>query len=459
MMTWAMTSARLLGVAAGADHEGHTALVGPPPLRGAVRPGEIGPLGALVAASGLRGRGGGWFPFVRKMQAVAAAVGLRSPVVVINGMEGEPLSEKDTYLLANAPHLVMDGATLAAEAIGARRIILAVPADAHRPFGGGNHRMITPGKDTHDPSPAVITQSFPAVSGNHRMITAERPRVAELGMRAVIMPDRLAGGGDWLRGVAGERVARAVDPVEITVMEGPGRYLSGQETALVNWINGGPPLPTSGRPFEKGVAGRATLVGNVETFAHLALIARYGPEWYRAIGTPDAPGTMLLTVSGAVVRPGVLEVPVGTPVRDVLLAADADADPVAVLVGGYGGTWLAWTTAAGLAIDPESLAAAGAALGPGVVHVLPRGGHGLVRTAEIARWMERQGAGQCGPCRFGLRALSADLDMALRGEVAAADRLRGRLALLPRRGGCAHPDGVARLVASALAVFGTDVVT
>jgi NADH:ubiquinone oxidoreductase subunit F (NADH-binding) len=317
-----------------------------------------------------------------------------------------------------APHLVMDGASLAAEAVGARDVLLAVPGDADRPRQRENHRMIAP------------------VAG----------RAGRAGRAA------------WLRALTADRAARGVDPVQITVVEGPERYLSGQETALVNWINAGPPLPTSARPFEKGVAGRATLVGNAETFAQLALIARYGPRWYRAAGRPDAPGTMLVTVSGAVLHPGVLEVPVGAPVREVLRAANAVADPAAVLFGGYGGTWVAGTTALALALDPESMAAAGAVLGPGIIHVLPREVNGLVRTAEIARWMEGQGAGQCGPCRFGLRSVTADLDLAMRGEFTAADRLRRRLALLPRRGGCTHPDGVARLVASALTVFGTEVI-
>ncbi|HEX6471356.1 MAG TPA: NADH-ubiquinone oxidoreductase-F iron-sulfur binding region domain-containing protein [Streptosporangiaceae bacterium] len=390
------TTARLLKVAAGADYTAHTSLIGPLPLRGSVRPGRVGPLGPIVAAAGLRGRGGGWFPFARKMEAVAAATGIRPPVVVVNGMESEPLSTKDGHLLATAPHLVMDGAALAAEAIGADRVIIAVPAAA-----------------------------------------GDRPRL-----------------GPWLDDLAAERAARGVDPVDIVVAEGPKRYLSGQETALVNWVNGGPALPTTTRPFKKGVEGRATLVSNAETFAHLGLIGRYGPKWFRAAGTRDAPGTALLTISGAVVHPGVLEVPLGIPVQEVLRAADAIPDPAAVLFGGYGGTWLAGTDAAALTIDPESMKAAGAALGPGIIHVLPRDVPGLLRTAEIARWMETQGAGQCGPCRFGLRALSADLDRALRGDIAAADRLRRRLALLPGRGGCAHPDGTARLVTSALAVFG-----
>jgi NADH:ubiquinone oxidoreductase subunit F (NADH-binding) len=390
------TSARLLAVGAGGDYTAHTSLIGPAPLRGSVRPGRVGPLGAIVAAAGLRGRGGGWFPFARKMEAVAGATGARAPVVVVNGMESEPLSSKDGHLLATAPHVIMDGAVLAAEAIGADRIIIAVPAAA-----------------------------------------GDRPRL-----------------GPWLDDLAADRAARGVDPIDIAVAEGPKRYLSGQETALVNWVNGGPPLPTTTRPFKKGVVGRATLVSNAETFAHLGLIGRYGPQWFRAVGTPDAPGTALLTISGAVVHPGVLEVPLGVPVREVLRAADAIPDPAAVLFGGYGGTWVAGADAAAMALDPESMKAAGAALGPGIVHVLPADVHGLIRTAEIARWMEAQGAGQCGPCKFGLRALSADLDRALRGDAAAADRLRRRLTLLPGRGGCAHPDGTARLVTSALAVFG-----
>jgi NADH:ubiquinone oxidoreductase subunit F (NADH-binding) len=401
MITMSTTRDRLLALTAGADAARHAGLAGPLPLRGAVRPGRLGPLAQVVAASGLRGRGGGWFPLIRKMEAVAAGAGSRPPVVVVNGMEGEPLSEKDTYLLNCAPHLVMDGATLAAEALGARRIVLAVTGDTYRPLVGGT-----------------------------------RP-----GLRSL------------LQALARDRTAYGVDPVEITVLEGPDRYLSGQETALANWINGGPPVPTTARPFRKGVDGRATLVGNVETFAHLALIARRGPEWYRAVGTPDAPGTTLLTVSGAVGHPGVLEVPLGTPVRDVLTAAGVLTEPSAVLLGGYGGAWMSGRTATGLTLDPESMAAAGAALGPGIVHVLPRGAHGLVRTAEIARWMENQGARQCGPCQFGLRAVADDLDSVIRGDAVAGDRLRRRLALLPRRGGCAHPDGVARLVASALEVF------
>jgi NADH:ubiquinone oxidoreductase subunit F (NADH-binding) len=396
-----MTSTRLRVAAVGADLDAHLGRNGPLPLRGAARPGRLGPLAAEIAAAGLRGRGGGWFPTARKLEAVASSAGRHAPVVVVNGMEGEPLSGKDEHLLTHAPHLVLDGAALAAETLGAERVIVAVAVG------------------------------------------------------------RL---GPLLSRLTAERAARGVDPVEITVAEGPERYLSGQETALINWINGGSALPTASRPFHRGVDRRATLVSNTETYAQLALIARHGAGWFRAAGTPDAPGTTLVTVSGAVDLPGVYEVPVGIPVGDVVRATgDPEAvpgpAPAAVLVGGYGGAWLAGADAWSVPLAPDSLRKAGTTLGPGILSVLPHGACGLAHTADITRWMADQGAGQCGPCHFGLPAVAADLDLLVRGTGARAalDQLRRRLGLLPGRGGCAHPDGTARLIASALHVFADEV--
>ncbi|MFD0690184.1 NADH-ubiquinone oxidoreductase-F iron-sulfur binding region domain-containing protein [Actinomadura fibrosa] len=387
---------RLLAAATGPDLDAHLRVHGPGPLRGAVRPGQLGPLVEEVAAAGLRGRGGGWFPTSRKMaavaDAVAGAVRSRAPVVVVNAMEGEPLSGKDAHLLDVAPHLVLDGAVLAAEAIGARRVVAAVT-------GGTLH----------------------------------------------------------LR--AAERRARGVDPVEVEVRAGPERYLSGQESALVRWINGGPALPSGAVPYEKGVGGRPTLVANAETFAHLALIARRGARWFRSAGSASAPGTALVTVGGDVPSPGVLEVAVGTPVGEVLHAAGVQAPGEgAVLLGGFGGAFLSAGDAAGIPLHPDVLRDAGAALGPGIVSLLAAERCGLAETARIARWMARQGAQQCGPCMFGLPAVASDLEgLAYDGDARALERLHRRLGLLPGRGGCAHPDGTARLIASALAAFRTDV--
>jgi NADH:ubiquinone oxidoreductase subunit F (NADH-binding) len=235
--------------------------------------------------------------------------------------------------------------------------------------------------------------------------------------------------GDRLRTVLAQRR----DPIRITVAEGPERYLSGQETALVRWIGGKSATPTSRRSAE-------AFVSNAETYAHLGLIARYGAGWFRSEGTAEAPGTMLVTVSGAVGRPGVREVPVGTPLGALL---DENDDVAAVLCGGYGGTWLAANEAGTLRLGPGTL---------GIVSVLPHGTCGLEHTLDIARWMARQGAQQCGPCTFGLPAVAEDL-RSLGQDPGAYDRLRTRLGLLPGRGGCAHPDGVARLITSALEVF------
>ncbi len=376
-----MIEPRLLAAPAGPNLHLHLGHHGPMPLHGPVRPGRTGPLVDAVDAAGLRGRGGGWFPTARKMRAVAAAARSRPPVVVVNAMEGEPLSAKDKYLLDTVPNLVLDGAALAAEAIGANRIILAAPAG----------------------TPALRTLAH---------------------------------------------ARRGIDPIEIEVAEGPRRFLAGQETALVNWLNGAAPIPTTTRPFERGVRGRATLVANAETYAHLALIARRGPDWFRAAGTPETPGTTLVSLSTHTSQ--VLEVPIGTPLADLLPGSGS-----AVLLGGYGGTWLPYEQALTLRLSPESLRSAGAVQGASIVSMLAPGACGLRRTAAIVRWMADQGAKQCGPCLFGLPAVASDLSALSEGRASKADttRLRERAELLPTRGACAHPDGVSRLVTSALNVF------
>ena len=108
-------------------------------------------------------------------------------------------------------------------------------------------------------------------------------------------------------------------PVQVTGI--PGRYVSSEQSSIVQYLNGGPGKPTFAppRPHERGVRGLPTLVNNVETLAHLALIARYGDRWFRSAGLPDAPGSMLATVSGTVCRPGVYEIELGTTLGEVLM--------------------------------------------------------------------------------------------------------------------------------------------
>ena len=206
-----------------------------------------------------------------------------------------------------------------------------------------------------------------------------------------------------------------------------------------------------------GVRGRPTAVLNVETLAHVAVIARRGAVAFRAAGTPEEPGTMLVTLSGAVAAPGVREVALATPLPQVLGQYGGLTRPV--LVGGFHGAWLGPSEVAGARLSRASLARFDAAPGAGVLFVLPAGRCGLVETARIAGYLSGQGARQCGPCRNGLPHLAGAIDaLAHRrrdpGLPAEITRVAG---LVEGRGACHHPDGTARLVRSALRVFAADV--
>jgi NADH:ubiquinone oxidoreductase subunit F (NADH-binding) len=194
-------------------------------------------------------------------------------------------------------------------------------------------------------------------------------------------------------------------------------------------------------------------VDNVETLAHLALIARYGDEWFRRAGTSDAPGTALVTVGGAAAQPGVFEIDTGTSVGEVLAMAGGPAEPLrAVQVGGLGGRWLPFPQA----VDRPVTVGTGV---PALV-ALPDRVCGVAETARVVRYLADESAGQCGPCLFGLPAVADDLEILADGadrSGAVLRRLRGRLGVIPGRGACAHPDGAVRLAVSALEVFAADV--
>ncbi|MFI5590326.1 NADH-ubiquinone oxidoreductase-F iron-sulfur binding region domain-containing protein [Amycolatopsis sp. NPDC051758] len=322
-----------------------------------------------VEAAGLRGRGGGGFPTAVKLRAARA----RRSIVVANGCEGDPLSQKDAVLLALSPHLVLDGLQLAAHAIGATEAVLCV----------------------HAGSPVL-------------------PSVAAA-------------------------LAERDDRVPVRVAEVPQRYVASEETALVHYLTAGDarPLGKWPRPAERGVRGRPTLVDNVDTLAQLALVVLLGPQHYRAARTD------LVTVTGAVRRPGVVEVAPGASIAATLAAAGGEAEPVqAVLVGGYGGTWTS---------DLR-----GGLSGIAAVYVLPARACGPAYTAGVLAFLAAESARQCGPCMFGLPAIAADFAELVRGGPSAT-RLAHRIPLLTGRGACAHPDGAARLAASALRTFDADV--
>jgi NADH:ubiquinone oxidoreductase subunit F (NADH-binding) len=357
-----------------------------------------------LQAAGLTGRGGAAFPVHRKLAAVLESAGKRHrpPVVIANGAESEPASDKDATLLWLAPHLVLDGLQLAAEAVGADQAILYTHAD----------------------------------------------RRADVGKR--------------LGQALAERRAVGADRVPVELAEGPSRFLSGQETALVNHLAGGPAIPTFMPPriTERGLAGAPTLVQNAETLAHLALIARRGPRWFRQVGTKAEPGSMLCTIRRGDGTPRITEVPLGIPLSTLLAGPGEQSlrGDGAVLIGGYHGTWVPAAEAARLTLDNHSLGMAGARVGAGILIVPPPDRCGLAETALVVRYLALESAGQCGPCLNGLPRIAAavaELAGARPRRQARADVERWA-GLVTGRGACHHPDGTARFVRSALITFAAE---
>ena len=389
-------------------------LAGPTPAAGAERladhrarlgdlPGraERSHLIPILEAAGLLGRGGAGFPVARKWASVAGRA-KGDAVVLGNGAEGEPLSHKDRVLMASRPHLVLDGLELAAEAVGARRAILYVGSE-------------------HADARAALERAL-----------AER---------------------------AADR-SSTLPRLPITMATPPVSYLAGEESAAVHFVNTGDARPTTvpPRPFERGVGGKPTLVQNVESLAHTALIARYGDAWYREAGRATTPGTALVTVTGGR-RPGVLEIDLGTTIGELAEWAGVDASIGSpVLLGGYFGGLVAGAEAWRLPLDPVILRGAGTAFGAGVVAFMGDESCGVATTARIMDFMAGSSAAQCGPCVFGLRAVADASARVATGQARGDDltRLRGWSTSIAGRGACRLPDGTTGLLASSLRVYDAD---
>jgi NADH:ubiquinone oxidoreductase subunit F (NADH-binding) len=350
--------------------------------------GPLEPVADLVATLESSGlRGRGGGGFPVAQKLAAVAAQRGRPVVVVNATEGEPASSKDRALLRLVPHLVLDGAAAAAAAIGAREIVVGLAR-------GSN--------DERDALVAALKE--------------RRDRVR------------------W-------RVSAVADG-----------FVAGEETALVSSLSGKEPKPTMKPPypFERGLRGAPTLVQNVETLAHVALIARFGSGWFRSVGTEAEPGTALVTLSGAVRRPGVYEIELGTRVSQLIEQAGGATEPLsAFLVGGYFGGWTRDTA------HPLTVAAG---LGAGVVVAFPADACGVREGARVTRYLANESAGQCGPCVHGLAALASGLEDIAAGKTSDRPLQLARWAQqVTARGACRHPDGAARFVNSTLAVFGEEV--
>jgi NADH:ubiquinone oxidoreductase subunit F (NADH-binding) len=237
------------------------------------------------------------------------------------------------------------------------------------------------------------------------------------------------------------------DARRVKVRRTTGEFVAGEARTLLRVLAGGPALP----PGRKSIPTHdGYVVSNVETFAHTAVLVRAGARGFAATGTHAEPGTTLLTIGGAVSRPGVVEIPLGTPLGIVLGAAGAD-DPQYVIAGGYHGTWL--RPHPDVPVSRAGLAAAGATLGAGVLYVLDGTTCALGELTRVSRWLADQSAGQCGPCRFGLPALATDVAAVAIGNAQALPVAERHADLVVGRGACAHPDGASRFVRSGLAAL------
>lgn len=301
----------------------------------------------------LVGAGGAEFPTARKLQSLANR---RPGPVVVNGSEGETASGKDTVLLTHVPHLVLDGAVIAAKALGSRRVIVRIPA-----------------------SRTVVIATVAAAVQERR------------------------------------------DDIKITISRGEDTFLAGEASAIVASLRAGRAVPAPlGKPpmLRQGLHARPVMLSNVETFARLALAAR-----------GISASSSLVTVSGAVNEPGVLETDPRTPLGHILDVAGADADLAALITGGWHGTWLpADREILSTPANRDALRAVGGRWGAGALIALPHDPCPVNVLHAVADYLVGQGARQCGPCILGLDAARDDL----RTSQPVTDRVRGR-------GLCAHP--------------------
>lgn len=367
--------------------------------------GPLEPMGGEQLAQlseriGLKGRGGAGFPFHKKLRSVAEAAikrGVR-PVVVVNGSEDEPACRKDTVLINRAPHLILDGALLCAEAMGARTLVIGVTRE----------------------------------STQRSMEAALAERGLSNGRRSVL---------------------------RARVQRNPVRMVTGAAASLVRSIDGGPAIPPGRKvsASRSGVGGAPTLLSNAETFAQLAIAARIGPERYGNTGLYDEPGTVMLTVSGAVARPMVIEVPTGVPLRYVLQLAGAPPVPQGVLTGGYHGKWIDAATVDEAIVSRNSLQQVGGSLGAGAILPISQDTCPLGESLRVAQWLAEESAGQCGPCYLGLPAAARGLEDILNGGgPAALEAVKQVARNVKRRGACSHPDGSAMFLESTVKAFTDD---
>lgn len=363
---------------------------------------------AEVRESDLRGLGGSGFPAWRKWEMVAAETPKPDKYLIVNGNEDEPGTFKDRLLLEETPHQVIEGAVVTALAIGANRVVFYINPD--------------------------LTRSLAAM------------RVALEQWQASDLPEQAS--------------AALGMPMELQFLPGSGHYIGGEETASMEWVEGRFPFPRGKPPYpaQAGVNGCPTLINNVETLANVPNIVAHGAAWFRALGKGQGTGTKLYSLSGDVLHPGVFELPMGTPLRELIFEHGGgllSGKPLkAVFTGGPSSTLL---TAGDLDVpmDFESLRARGSSLGTGAMIVVSEGTGIVKRVAEYERFFAHSSCGQCNSCKVGTATMSRLLDRIDTGRGTTADlaTLENLCAMLPGSGRCHLVNGAAILLDSAFQHF------
>lgn len=377
-----------------------------------------------VTDAGLRGRGGAGFPTGVKWSTVAAyGSPTMTTTVVVNGAEGEPGSFKDRAILRANPYRVLEGSLIAAHAVGATAIRVAV-------------------KDSFREERAILSRA-----------------VAEI------------------------RDAGWADGIELDVATGPGEYLFGEETALLEVLDGRAPFPRIAPPYRRGVdqvgddtAGASqvelaapdhesivppALVDNVETLANVPGIVANGPAWFRELGTDRSPGTIVCTVSGDVARHGVVEVPMGTPLADVLDQAGGGIGTgrtIRAVVSGVANPFLTGDQLA-TPLTYEDMEAAGSGLGAAGFIVFDDTRDLVAVARGISRFLAVESCGQCRPCKQDGLAMAGLLEDLERSDArpGAVAELADRCASVTIGARCSLASQQDRVVSSLLTRFPDEV--
>ncbi len=362
----------------------------------------------LLKEAGLRGLGGSGFPTWKKWQAVAQQGNDTDKYLICNGNEDEPGTFKDTYLMSRSPNQVIEGALISAVANGTNRIVF----------------YINPEQD--------------------KALASMQEAVAQ-----------------WQASDLLQRTETIIGKsIEFQVMASSGHYIGGEETAAIESVEGKFPFPRGKPPYpaQSGVNGCPTLVNNIETLANIPHLLRNGARWFQKLGKGLSSGTKLYYLSGDILYPGVYELPMGTPLSELIYIHGGgmllEKKLKAVFTGGVSSTILT-PKDLDVPLDFDSVRIRGSSLGTGAMIVVSEG-TGIVRqVTEYVNFYAHSSCGQCPSCKTGTYYISQLLNRIDTGQAGNQDldTLINLCAILPGSGRCHLLDGAIKIVDSSLFHF------